>query len=94
MQLSPHLFWDSNVAKMDTTLHARAIIEKVITRGTLSDWREILRHYGAEGIASEVVKIRSLDPVTLNFCSGFFNIPKTEFRCFNTTPSIQALWIH
>lgn len=92
MNLSPSLFWDSDKAKIDFNLHARQIIEKVLTRGTLNDWYAILDYYGKEKICTEIVKIRSLDSLTLNFCSRFFHIPKSQFRCYNMPQSIQKLW--
>lgn len=92
MELSSGLFWDSDKQKIDFQLHARQIIERVLVRGTLSDWRSILAFYGKEKISVEVVNIRSLDALTLNFCSHFFQIPKSQFRCYNTPQSIQKLW--
>jgi hypothetical protein len=92
MNLSPTLFWDSNKQKIDFQLHARQIIQRVLTRGSLSDWYELLAYYGKEKICAEIVEIRSLDALTLNFCSRLFHIPKSQFRCYNTQQSIQELW--
>lgn len=92
MNLSKHLLWDIDAQELDPNKHARFIVERVLTRGRLSDWFEIQTYYGWERLKKEVVKIRSLDSLTLNFCSKLFHIPKEQFRCYNTDPSIQKLW--
>lgn len=92
MKLSKTLFWDINMQELDNEIHARLIIERVLTRGKLSDWFEILNYYGLERIKQEALQIRYLDNLTLNFCSIFFHIPKTEFRCYIQQQSIPQLW--
>ena len=92
MQLTKALFWDTDINKLDYEKHARHIIERVLVRGTLNDWFEIKNYYGTDRIKSEVLKIRFLDKITLNFCSKYFQTPKQEFKCYNTEPSIRQLW--
>jgi len=48
--------------------------------------------YGIERMRNEILQIRNLDKHTLNFCSKYFNIPKEQFKCYNTEQSIQKLW--
>ncbi len=91
-ELSPFLFWDTNSQNIDYEKHARQIIERVVTRGTVKDWLSIRAFYGMQRIKQEVVKIRSLDKLTLHFLSNIFQLPKTAFRCYNIDPSIQKLW--
>ncbi len=92
MKLSKTLFWDTDIKKLDYEKHARHIIERVLMRGTLDDWFAIKEYYGIERIKDEALKIRYLDKLTLNFCSKYFKIPKQQFRCYNTEPSIRQLW--
>jgi hypothetical protein len=92
MNLPKILFWDSNMSTIDYELHARSIIERVITRGSLEDWKTIKDYYGLERIEHEILQMRSLDEVTLNFFSQFFNKPKEQFRCYTQDASIQQLW--
>jgi hypothetical protein len=86
------LFWNTKLENIDLEKHARFVIERVLTRGLLSDWKVMKAYYGYDKIKSEVVNIRSMDKITLNFCSQYFNIPKTDFRYYNTEPFIQKLW--
>ena len=93
--LDSTLFWDVNLETIDWESHARYVIERVLTRGALDDWREIVRFYGLERIGTEVVQMRFLDRKTLSFCSAVLDIPKEKFRCYNnsiTTPSLRKLW--
>ena len=90
--LSKVLFWDIDYSEIDFEKHARFVIERVLTRGNLHDWKELKRYYGLDRIKKEVVNIRYLDKITLNFCHTFFNIQKEKFRCYNTEPSIRQLW--
>ncbi|MCB9233344.1 MAG: hypothetical protein H6581_16925 [Bacteroidia bacterium] len=86
MKPGRHLFWDSSPEQIDPEKHARQIIERVVTRGSLEDWFEIRDFYGWERMAREVVKIRSLDLKTLIFLSTIFHIPVTDFRCYRNEP--------
>jgi len=58
----------------------------------LNDWRELKAYYGLERIKEEVLIMRYLDQKTLNFCSIYFNISKTDFRCYNIPQSTRELW--
>ncbi len=82
-KLRPSLFWDTRLDHIDIEKHARFIIERVITRGTLDDWKTVLKTYGHDRVRSEVLSIRSLDPKSLAYLSVFFNLDESEFRCCN-----------
>ncbi len=92
MELSKTLFWDTDISQIDYDKNARHIIERVLQRGMLSDWFEIKNYYGLDRIKNEILQIRYLDKVSLNFCSKYFQIPKEQFKCYNTEQSIQKLW--
>ena len=89
---SKNLFWDVDADDLDIQENARFIIERVLMRGRIQDWLTINRIYGLDKIKEEAVRIRYLDKVTLNFCSTYFHIPKSQFRCYNQPQSIQQLW--
>ena len=92
MNLSSYLFWDVDQKDVDFKGHSRFIISRVLMKGTLNDWQEIKEYYGKEFIKNEVVKIKYLDNLTLNFCSTYFKIPKSEFACSSTKQSIREHW--
>lgn len=86
------LFWDVDFDKLDYLINARFVIERVLTRGDLEDFKEIMRHYGKDNIRNEITKIRYLDKLTLNFCKIYFDLKEEELICCNTEPSIRELW--
>jgi len=79
----PSLFWDTNINSIDIKKHAKFIIERVIKRGTRSDWETTLKLYGKETVRNHALTIRSLDPKSLNYLSIYFNTKKENFRCCN-----------
>lgn len=92
MELSKGIFWDVDPITIDYDKHARFVIERVVTRGQLSDFRKILAYYGKPRMAKEAVQIRSLDKKSLHFLSSFLSIPIQQFRCYTQTQSNQAHW--
>ena len=79
---SKTLFWDTDVAKLDPQKSKFYVIERVITRGSFSDWKQMLSLYSMKEIKSNITKIKDLDPKTLNFCSLYFDLPKESFECY------------
>ncbi len=79
---SKTLFWDADVNALHPEKSKFYIIERVVTRGNLSDWKKMLSLYSLEEIKSNITKIKSLDPKTLNFCSLYFDLPKETFECY------------
>jgi len=94
MNLSRELFWDVDPEQIDEEVNARFIIERVMTRGTMSDFDQLRKRYSKAKIKSELVRCRSLDPKTVNFCSVIYDIRKEDFRCYTTRRSSQKHWIY
>ena len=86
MELSKHLFWDTDPNEVDYEKNARWLIERVVTRGSMNDWFTVRDYYGWDRMAQEIVKIRSLDRKTLIFLSTLFHIPVTDFKCYRNEP--------
>ena len=80
--LSPHLFWDIDIRKLNFESRASFILERVFTMGMQEDEWKVNEYYGKERIRKEVVKCKSLDKKTLNYLSVFYKIPKKEFACY------------
>lgn len=90
--LSKALFWDVDPQTIDSQKHAAYIIERVITLGTMEDFIIIKKYYGKSKIKRIVKNLRYLNDKDLNFCSIYFNLPITEFRCYITKQLNQTLW--
>ncbi|MCX6235073.1 MAG: hypothetical protein NT175_10200 [Bacteroidetes bacterium] len=94
MNLSTFLFWDVDYNTIDWDRHSEFVISRVLSRGSLEDFKEIKTYYGFEKIKQAVLHLRYLDKRTLNFCCFYFSIPKEQFRCYNIIPSSQKHWIY
>jgi hypothetical protein len=77
---SQNLFWDTAIAGIDLRKHKRYVIERVITRGSLDDFKNLTMTYSKDEIAEEIKKSKELDPKTRHFCSWYFNIPINELH--------------
>lgn len=91
MEFSKKIFWDIDYNTIDWKKNIRFVIERVLSRGSFNDWLYLKQLYGIEKLKEEVVHLRTLDKLNLNFCSIYFGIPKSEFRCYNNVASQQRL---
>jgi len=94
MQLSRVIFWDTDYDAIDWDNKVRYVIERVVSYGTVSDWRAIQKRYGMERIRDEMLQSRDLDPKTLRFLSAIFDIPKEQFRCYTYIQLNPGHWVY
>lgn len=87
-----YLFWDVNVLTLDMQKHAQFIIERVIQRGTIEDWKNLNHIYTKRKIKNACIKAHYLDKLTLNFCSVIFRTPKEKFKCYINQQSNPNCW--
>ncbi|MCC7503657.1 MAG: hypothetical protein IT259_00090 [Saprospiraceae bacterium] len=92
MNLRPSLFWDVNLATLDLQKHKTQVIERTLMRGMKEEFDELLRYYGWGVVRDTALQARYLDKYTLAFCSAIFNVPKTEFRCYEPAQSNPGHW--
>ena len=85
--LSHYLFWDCNMDMLDPNIDKKLIVERVFTRGTENDEREIFNYYGKETIIGTILDIKYFDKKTLNYLSVIFGIPKENFKCYRKSLS-------
>ena len=84
MKLSQDLFWDANLSTIDFEKHAQYVVERVVTRGRLDDWKQIVQFYGHDRLKKLALQIKQADRKTLNFLSIYFDEAPQNFRCFTT----------
>ncbi|MBM3455515.1 MAG: hypothetical protein FJX80_10250 [Bacteroidetes bacterium] len=89
---SPHLFWDLNKSKLDFEKSKSQIIFQVVEYGLMSDWLLIQKIYSREEIKEVVTNLRNLDKVTFAYLAHFFQLDKTQFRCYTISQSAQSFW--
>jgi hypothetical protein len=90
--LSPHLFWDVEMSKVEPKQSKLFLIGRVLEFGFTKDWVALLKFYGVEEIKKSVVKLRNLDDVSLHFASSYFDIKLEDFRCYTKRQLAQNFW--
>lgn len=88
-ELSPHLFWDVDVARLDWEGSQKYIVEKVALHGGERDWFIVRDVYGFDAMRKIILGIRDMDDKNLNFYSRIFETPLNLFRCYIHRP-LQA----
>jgi len=89
---STHLFWDVRVEEVCLKKHRVFVIERVLSKGTWSDFLLLKQVYGKAKIRNTVKKLRYLDTRVLHFCGVYFNVPIEKFRCYSLQQSKQTHW--
>jgi hypothetical protein len=90
--LATHLFWDIRAEILEWDKHKKTIIERVLQRGSLAEWKTIVSVYGLDVIVEVVKGLRTLDPVDLNFIATLSNTPLNAFRCYHTRSLTRRHW--
>lgn len=89
---SPHLFWDISIESIDLDRHASYIIDRVLSLGTMEDFKNLKSYYGVSKIKEVLKEARYLDDKVLHFTSLYFNIPLSDFRCYSQRLLTQSHW--
>jgi transcriptional regulator with XRE-family HTH domain len=92
LKLRRTLFWDTDNRKINFAKNSKLIIERVFTRGTVDEFKQVMQYYGTAEIKRTIVKIGFLDNKTLNFASQIFKIDKTKFLCYKKKQSTAIHW--
>ena len=90
--LSPTLFWDVDISKIDPVKNASYIVERVLSRGNWDEFKKLIDHYGKEKVAHYATQLRYMDKIVLAFCVTYFKIPKEKFRCYILRQSHPTHW--
>ena len=92
--LSNRLFWYVDPSSLDWEKDIQLIVLRVVERGTIEEWRTIMRKYGLNKIVATAKKIRSMDALTANFLAQISDTPITEFQCYNSKQFSQKHWVN
>ncbi len=71
--ISSHLLWEYNLDDFDFDRSQKIVIERVIERGSLEDWREMFRYYGEEQILEAARQSKQLTAKDKNFTEVFIH---------------------
>ncbi len=79
-QLPKHLFWDSDLTKLDDLEHYKKIIVRTFERGDLEDMALVMAYYGHE-ICKEVLLCANYLPERAKiFATNFLSIDESRFK--------------
>jgi hypothetical protein len=92
LPLRPSLFWDTDVLTIDLQKHKASVIERIMLRGQMEEFRAMMQFYGIETVKKTMINARWLDKVTLAFCSTIFDTPVTAFRCYRLAQLNKEHW--
>ena len=82
MILRETLFWDVNPSELNKHASKSLIMERVLTRGNMKEFKQMIRFYTIQELRQAVIKMGNMDNRTLNFIAGYLNIPKKNFLCY------------
>ena len=80
--ISPHLFWEYDLAQFDWDAMKIVVAERVVTRGWPEDWKSMINYYGYEETREMIKKIPWLDDQDIAFVSAKFGIAPTDLLCY------------
>src|ERR1035437_7277595 len=67
------------------------IIGKVFDFGTYDDIIQVVKYYGKRRIKKEITMV-DLKDKTISLCCVFFNLKKTDFKCYTQRQLTPRLW--
>ena len=71
ISIPTHLLWEYNLVVFDFKKSYKIVIERVLQRGNLLQWREIYRYYGVLKIAETIEWSAQLDDREKHFSRLF-----------------------
>jgi hypothetical protein len=90
--LTRELFWDVDPGNIDFEKHASYVIERVLSMGTYEDFNIVKSYYGKQKMKAVAKKLRYMDDRLLYFCSAYFNLPISKFRCYTSKQLNLSHW--
>lgn len=88
------LFWDFDFDKLDWNRSYRTIIERVLDKGDIRDWEEMIKFYGKENVIKALKNdITYLSDMTMEAVCKYFQLSKKQLRCYTKKQLHQGHWI-
>ncbi len=69
--IRPHLLWEYDLETFNWKKSYKIVIERVIQRGTLEDWYEIMAFYSLDEVKETIAWSKQLDARDKNFATLF-----------------------
>jgi len=91
-EISPCIFWDADISKLDADKNKEFIMERVYSRGYEKDEILLWKIYSLNEIKKTVVKLEELNERALSYLSCIFNIKEKAFKCYGKKPYHLNYW--
>lgn len=88
--LSQYLLWDMDKKQLDAAKHSVQLIQRILERGTLADWKLTRDFYGMDKIVTDCKRMRTLNPKALSFICALSDTKKEDYRCYQLRQSLQT----
>jgi hypothetical protein len=92
--LHKRLFWELDYEHLDWQKNAEIVVERVVERGTLEEWLEMVNFYGRKKVLS-ILKNKTTyltDRAVKKVCD-YFQLKPEELRCYIRKQSQPQHWI-
>ncbi len=86
---SSHLFWDVKPDTLNSDLHQRLIVERVVQRGSLKDLSLLEQLYNRDSIRAVISQLPWLNEKDMAFVHVYFDIPYDDLKCYTKRPSAR-----
>jgi hypothetical protein len=90
-RISKRAFWDTDLAALDFSHHAKFIITRVFERGSQKDQEAILAFYGERKICAILRAAPSLLPIARERAKRSFHLSDQDFACYRSTQPARNL---
>ena len=82
-QLPVHLFWDSDISKLDDVEHYEKIIIRTFERGDIEDMATVIACYGRVNCSKVLLKAHYLEESARLLGSLFLSLNETDFLSYS-----------
>ena len=73
--ISPHLLWEYSMESFDFLKSKKLVIERIVQRGNIQDWRIMMDYYSKADILKTVRNSRQLSKKDKSFTEIFVDSP-------------------
>jgi len=88
-----HLFWDVDRKKIDPEKHRQFIVERILDRGDLDDFKWSEKYYGKKTMKEIFLKsAKKFNAKTRNFWCLLFNLEKSQCTARQLTQKQSPFW--
>jgi hypothetical protein len=92
--LPKRLFWEFRYDEIDWQKEYDTVIERIVERGSPSEWEEMIGFYGAKKVKHTLKKdINYLSDRAIKKVTNYFNLKPEELKCYIRKQSRPQHWI-